>query len=238
LYLIVARGGSKTVKNKNLRRLAGISLVGYKAIAAQKSHYCERLMISTDSEAIQQEARRYDVEVPFKRPAELATDDAAVVDVIKQLMDWSELECRESFDAIMLLEPSSPFATGLDLDRAVETMISKNANAVVGVRAMEVNSTFVGPLDSEGRMLAIIDKIGARRELGRQNMEQEYTMNGCLYLFGWDFFRQHGAIYSDREGTYGLVMDRYYSIEIDEPIDLAWAEFLIEKGYVDLSYWR
>jgi CMP-N,N'-diacetyllegionaminic acid synthase len=196
------------------------------------------LLISTDCPEIQEEARRHGVEVLFTRPAELATDDASVLDVIRHAMDWMEFEVKETFEAIMLLEPSSPFATADDLDKAVEILTQNNANVVVGMRAMEVNSTFVGPMDAEARIAAIIDKIGKRKALGRQAMEQEYTMNGCLYLFRWNFFREHGVIYGDRERTYGLVMDRYRSIEIDEPVDLHWAEFLLEKGYVDASTWR
>ena len=76
LFLITARGGSKGVPGKNLRELGGISLVGFKAISAKKSKYCSRLIISTDSPEIQENARRYGVEVPFTRPAELASDTA------------------------------------------------------------------------------------------------------------------------------------------------------------------
>lgn len=240
LFLITARGGSKGVPGKNLRKLGGISLVGFKAISAQRSNYCSRLIISTDSPEIQQDAQGYGVEVPFTRPAELATDTASSADVIAHSMQWFENETAERFDAVMLLEPASPFARPFDYDKAVEIMIKHNADVVLGMREVEVNSVFVGPLDEQGRISSIIDKMQAwHSEPGRrQDLQQEFTMNAALYLFKWDYFKKHQSLYHDRETTYGYVMDPHYSVEIDTMVDLHWAEFLIEKGYVDLSYWR
>lgn len=240
LFLITARGGSKGVPGKNLRRIEGISLVGYKAISARKSHHCSRLIISTDSPEIQDDARGYGVEVPFTRPAELASDTAKSGPVIMHAMEWIEQEGRERYDAVMLLEPSSPFARAEDYDSAVALMTRHDANAVIGVRPMEVAGTVVGPLDAEGRMTAIIDKLhAARAQTGRrQTLGQEYTMNGALYLFKWDYFKQHQWIYQDRDKVFGYVMDRFHSVEIDEPVDLAWAEFLASRGYVPLDSWR
>jgi len=240
LFLITARGGSKGVPGKNLREIGGISLVGYKAISARKSRYCTRLVISTDSVEIQENARKYDVEVPFTRPADLATDNAKSGPVILHAMEWIEQEGRDRFDAVMLLEPSSPFARAQDYDSAVELMLRHDAAAVIGVRPVEVASSVIGPLDSECRMTAIIDKMHAvRAQTGqRQTLGQEYTMNGALYLFRWDYFKRHQWIYHDRERVFGYVMDRFHSVEIDEPVDLAWAEFLVQGGYVSLDPWR
>ena len=86
-------------------------------------------------------------------------------------------------------------------------------------------------------MRQIIDQM-QKKHLRRQDMSPEYTMNAALYLFKWSLFKEHKSVYVDRDKTYGYVMDRYHSVEIDEPIDLHWAEFLVDKGYVDMSYWR
>jgi N-acylneuraminate cytidylyltransferase/CMP-N,N'-diacetyllegionaminic acid synthase len=235
--LITARGGSKGVPGKNLRELGGISLVGFKAISAKKSKYCSRLIISTDSPEIQENARRYGVEVPFTRPAELANDTAQSADVILHAMEWIENEAKESYEAIMLLEPSSPFARHVDYDKAVELMMLRNANVVLGMRRVEVNSMFIGPMDGQGRITSIIDKIWNWDSTRRQDLPREYTMNAALYLFRWDYFKTHKSLYRDRETTYGYVMEPEYSVEIDDMNDLRRAEFLVEKGYVDLSCW-
>ena len=93
-------------------------------------------------------------------------------------------------------------------------------------------------MDEQGRITQIIHQIKGRKELRRQDVAQEYTMNGGLYLFRWDFFKKHRAIYHDPDNTFGYVMDRHYSIEIDEPIDLQWVEFLVANGYIDISHWQ
>ena len=237
LFLITARGGSKSIPRKNLSKLSGISLVGFKAISALRSRYCTRLIVSSDDTEIQEDARRYGADVPFTRPAELASDTASSFDVIRHAIDWIEANTDEEYDAISLLEPSAPFARSIDFDNAVEMMIERDAQAVIGMREMEVNSVFVGELDEQGRMTQHIDQM-QKRYLRRQDTKPEYTMNGALYLFRWDLFKQHHTMYADREHSYGYVMDRFHSIEIDEPIDLRWAEFLVDNGYIDLSYWR
>ncbi len=240
LFLITARGGSKGVPGKNLKQIGGLSLVGYKALSAKKSRYCSRLIISSDSAEIQEEARRHGAEVPFTRPSELATDTAQSSAVISHAMDWIEREGRERYDALMLLEPSSPFALGSDYDAALDMLVARNANAVVGMRRMEVGSDVIGTLDDNGRITSIIDKLHAgRRNTGqRQLRSPEYTMNGALYAIRWEYFRRHGWIYHDRESVYGHVMDRFRSVEIDDPVDLAWAEHLVASGLVPASEWK
>jgi len=238
LYLIVARGGSKGVPRKNLKQIAGLSLIGYRAVAAKQSRFCRRLVISSEDPEIQMEASRHGVEVLFTRPLELASDAASSVDVVLHAMEWFETHLTERFDAIMLLEPSAPFTRPRDLDGAVELMLARDANVVVGVRPTEVNSVFVGPLDAESRMAVVVEKMNALRSLRRQDVPQEYTMNAALYLIRWDFLKVQRRIYVDPQTTYGYPMPPEYSVEIDAPEDLAWAEFLVERGLVDISDWR
>ena len=167
LFLMTARGQSKGVPKKNLRSLGGISLVGFKAISALRSKYCTRLVMSSDDAEIQAEALKYGAEVPFTRPAELATDTASSFDVIRHAMDWIETETTERYDAIMLLEPSAPFARSVDFDNAIEIMLEHDASAVIGMRRTEVNSLYIAPMDEGGRITALIDKaasaVGTKR---------------------------------------------------------------------------
>ena len=237
LYLIAARGGSKSIPRKNLETIEGLSLVGFKARAARQARSCARLILSSDSPEIQAEARAHGAETPFTRPAHLATDAATTADVVRHAMDWIEEERAGVYDAVMLLEPSSPFASGRDFDQAAELMKRTDATAVIGVREMEVNSIFTGPMEPNGSIRPIVEKFATRTRTARQQLEPEYTMNGALYLFRWDRFRATGAIYSDPDRTYGYLMDRRYSVEIDEPVDLEWARFLAREGHVDLDPW-
>lgn len=237
LFLITARGGSKEIPGKNLLKIGGISLVGYKAISAKNCKYCSRLIISTDSQTIQDNAQQYGVEAPFRRPAELAADDSSTEDVVWHAMQYIETETNEHYDAVMVLEPTSPFATHLDYEKAVEVMSRNNANVVVGLKEVTINSVFYGQMDAGGKIGGIVEKISGLPSVRRQDLPREYTMNGAFYLLRWDFFKKYRQRYCDRENTYGLVMKPSYSVEIDELMDWEFAQFLVEKGYVDLSYW-
>jgi CMP-N-acetylneuraminic acid synthetase len=138
----------------------------------------------------------------------------------------------------MLLEPSSPFTRPSDYDKAVEIMMGQDANLVLGMREMEISSAFVAPMENDGRITQLIDKALQYKPSSRQEIQKDYTANGALYLFKWDFFKQGKTLYRDREKSYGLLMDRLYSIEIDEMIDLQWAEFLANNHYIDLTIWQ
>ena len=238
LFLLVGRGGSKGLPGKNLREIGGLSLIGYKARSALQSRYCSRLIVSSDSPEIRSEAVRHGAEMLFERPAELATDTASSNDVVLHAMDWIEANERRRYDAIMLLEPSSPFARPEHFDEAIDLFVARNASLVVGMRETEVSSIFVGPIGKDGSIGTIVDKMLATTAQRRQDQPLEVTMNGALYLIGWDAMRKHGKIYSDPAASYGILMDRLHSIEIETAADLAYASYVIEHGMLDASPWR
>ena len=238
LFLIAARGGSKGVPGKSLRQIAGLSLVGYKARAAQKCAACVRLIISTDSAEVQREAERLGIEVPFTRPDELATDTAPSESVVTHTISWIEENEARGYDAVMLLEPTSPFATDAHLTSAVDLYAAHDADLVAGMRTTEPASLFVGEQPEGGSIADIVGKLNRTEGRRRQNQPPEWTMNGALYLIGWEAFKASGKIYGAPEKCFGLLMDRWHSIEIETPDDLAFAEFAAENGYLDLSPWQ
>ncbi len=238
LFLIAARGGSKGVPGKNLRQIEGLSLVGFKARAAQNCGACRRLIISTDSAEIQDEARRFGVEVPFTRPAELATDTASSESVVAHTIAWIEENEGQSYDAVMLLEPASPFATSDHLSAAINLYAARQADLVVGMRATEPATLFIGEQPDSGSIAGIVGSMNAAAGRRRQDQRPEWTMNGALYLIGWEAFKASGKIYGTAEKCYGLLMDRWHSLEIETPEDLALADFAAKGGYLDLSPWK
>lgn len=238
LFLLVGRGGSKGLPGKNLREIGGLSLVGYKARAARQSRYCTRLIVSSDSPEIRAEAVRHGAEMLFERPAELATDTASSNDVVLHAMDWIEAQEGRRYDAVMLLEPSSPFARPEHFDQAVELFLARRASLVVGMRETEVSSVFVGTLGADGSIGGIVDKMLNMPAQRRQDQPPEVTMNGALYLIGWKAMRKYRKIYADPAASYGILMDRLHSIEIESAADLAYASYVIEHGMLDASPWR
>ena len=191
LFLIVARGGSKRIPGKNLRQIKSISLVGYKCLAAKASKRCNAVILSTDSPQIADEARQYGVSVPFIRPEYLATDEATTEDVVRHA-----ISITPPYDAIMLLEPSSPYVRPQDYDAAVEIMEQTGAEFVYGMPW----------------------KIGT------------------LYLFKWDYLAKREDLYDSPRNTAGYELLPECNMDIDTIQDLHYAEFLAERGYVDLSW--
>jgi CMP-N-acetylneuraminic acid synthetase len=238
LFLLVGRGGSKGLPGKNLREIGGLSLIGYKAKAALRSRHCSRLIVSSDSAEIRDEAMRHGAEMLFERPAELATDTASSNDVILHAMDWIETHEKRRYDAIMLLEPSSPFARPEHFDQAVELFVARKASLVVGVRETEVASVFVGTLGNDGSIGGIVEKMLKMPAQRRQDQPPEVTMNGALYLIGWEAMRKHRKVYADPIASYGILMDRLHSIEIEGAADLAYASYVIEHDMLDTTPWR
>src|ERR1044072_9362060 len=107
-----------------------------------------------------------------------------------------EENSEQKFDAIMLLEPSAPFATSTDFDNAVELMLKHDASAVIGMRKTEVHSNYVAPMDDQGRISELIKKVEDFQYMRRQDMRDEYTANGALYLFKWELFKKHHTMYA------------------------------------------
>lgn len=246
LFLLTARGGSKGVPGKNLTKLGGLSLIGWKARAAQQARlmmnrhaWPSSLVISTDSPEIAAEARAHGVEVPFMRPPELATDDAASVDVIRHALTTLAADGR-TYEHVVLLEPSAPFATPDHIFGAFDDYWNLGADLVVGMKETEPHSSFIGEMPDDRFITPIILKMQRYSDdTRRQARKPEWSMNGALYIFGAQvvmddkFINHHGvrSIYNGAK-NFGYLMDKWHSIEIDTPHDLEMAEYAVSRGYV------
>lgn len=237
LFLIAARGGSKGLPRKNLAKIGGLSLIGYKARAALRSSYCSRLVISSDDAEMIAEGCRHGAEAPFVRPADLASDEASSDVVVLHALDVLE-QLGDVYDAVMLLEPSSPFATPEHFDRAVELYSQTSAALVLGMRKANTSTQFIGPLREDGRADRIVGKLASLSSLRRQDIETEYTMNGALYLIDRAAVVRTRRIYGSPDRSWGIPMDEAHSWGIDTALDLALARCLLSTGAIDASPWR
>src|SRR3990172_8738044 len=124
LCLIIARGGSQRVPNKNIRPLAGRPLLAYSIEAARRSRYVNRIVVSTDSDAIAEVAQKEGAEIPFRRPAEIAQSHSTELQAMEHALGW--FKDHESYepDFVVLLRPTSPFRTTATIDRAIELLIN------------------------------------------------------------------------------------------------------------------
>ena len=236
LFLVTARGGSKGVPRKNIRKLNGLELIGYKIISAKKTRVEKRIILSTDDEEIAKIGKQYGAEVPFMRPKELASDTASSVDAVIHAMDWVEKNDETKYDIVFLLEPSSPFGTFIDFEKALKLLNEHYVDNVVGVRKTEPNSIFIVPLAEDGSLKILGERIKKLNFVYRQHFKDEYTPNGTLYCSKWNKFKENKTFYTEK--TFPIIQDEHYSIEIDCVRNLEFAEYIVDKKLIDLDFWK
>lgn len=226
LAIIPARSGSKGLKDKNIRELAGRPLIAYTIEAALKSEMFETVMVSTDSVQYAQIAKEYGAEVPFFRSKEASSDTASSWDAVREVLD-NYMEAEKDFDTLMLLQPTSPLRTAQNIREAYEEMAAKEADAIVSLCEMEHSPQQCNVLPEDLSLTAF--NPPSLKDKRRQEMETFYRFNGAIYLVKVEAFRRNADIYSDR--CFAYLMSRRESVDIDDEFDFAVAEsFLnIEK---------
>lgn len=224
LATIPARGGSKGLPGKNIRSLAGKPLIAWSIEAAFGSRYLDKVLVSTDSPEIAETAGRFHAEVPFLRPAHLATDEAKGLDAVLHAIQWLENH-GESYDLVMILQPTSPLRTVRDIDRAIELFFQKNASAIVSVCPCDHHPWWSNRLPENGNMGRFLrpEVLGANR----QELPEFYRLNGAIYLADIHLLKETDSFYGDR--TFAHVMEAQNSVDIDTLLDFKLAELLLTE---------
>jgi len=220
LGIVPARGGSKGVPGKNLKPLAGRSLLEYTARAASESHVLDRVVLSTDSVEIADEGRRVGLEVPFLRPAALAADDAPMLPVIMHAVQTIEANGWRP-EMIVLLQPTSPLRRSEHIRDAVVLLRDTQADSVVTAVAVprHLSPDYVMRLE-DGRLKPFLE-AGARITR-RQDARQAYSRDGTVYACWRNTLERFGTIYGD--DCRALLIDPLESLSIDSPDDWDAAE--------------
>jgi CMP-N-acetylneuraminic acid synthetase len=225
LGVITARGGSKGIPGKNLRPLAGKPLIAYTMDVARASGAFDRLIVSTDDVEIARFARGCGCEVPFLRPFELAQDDTPHLPVIQHAVEQLRSEGYGA-DAVMILQPTSPFRSADDIRNAITLLDDLAADAVVSVSEVppHYNPMRTVRLDERGfaRLFVTGEPVRARINR-RQDMPAAWAMNGAVYLCRTAILSgERGSLYGDRTGAY--VMSPQAGLSIDDERDWIEAE--------------
>lgn len=217
LGLIPARGGSKAIAGKNLAQVAGRSLLAWTVEAALGSSRLTRVVVSTDDEQIAHEARRLGAEVPFLRPATLATDETPMLDVV--LHACREIPC----DAVVVLQPTSPLRRASHIDEALELFDEGDADCVVSVTAVPHRFSPGSLMELREGRLAALDSGGATR---RQDKAPLYARNGpAVLVVRPDAAEREGTLYP--AGARPFLMAERDSVDVDAPFDLEVADALL-----------
>jgi CMP-N,N'-diacetyllegionaminic acid synthase len=225
LGIIPARGGSKSVPNKNIASVDGRPLIAYTIEAAKTARSLTHFIVSTDDEKIAATARAEGAAVPFMRPPELATDDAETLPVLLHAIEQMERTDHGRYDVIVLLQPTTPLRTGEDIDAGLRLLEERGADSVVSVVDVGGNHPFrMKRLLDDGRLMNYIDQ-GFEDMRPRQRLPAVYIRSGALYISRRSVLVEQQRMVGDK--CYGLVIPRARAVNIDEPTDLYVAERLL-----------
>ena len=226
LGLIPARGGSKGIPGKNIKKLHGSPLLQYTFEAAKASRLLSRVILSSDDSEIKKVAEELGLEVPFTRPKEFSQDDSGSLKVVKHALEFFAAK-NENFDAVCLLQPTTPFRRHGLIDEAIEEFVSGKFDSVLSVREvpLEYNPHWTFE-EKKGRLKIATgeDKILSRR----QDLPKAYHRDGAIYLTRTEVIIKQNSLYGKKIGFIDTTGDPYVNIDTLE--DWEEAERLVESG--------
>jgi CMP-N,N'-diacetyllegionaminic acid synthase len=224
LGVIPARGGSKGLPGKNLRTLGTLSLIGHAVASCRESTRLTRFLVSTDSEAIAAEARRHGADVPFIRPAALASDEAGMVPVLQHAVRWLEANGSRP-DLIVTLQPTSPFRVGADIDETIAKIVETGADSAQTVTEASYHPFFMKTLEGD-RTVALFHE--GHKYVRRQDAPTVYQPSGAVYVTRYDVLMTEGKVLG--ADNRGIVRGFEASVNIDTEWDFLLAELVLRQG--------
>jgi len=225
LALVPARGGSKRLPGKNVLPLGGKPLIAWTIDAARNSGVFADVLVSTDKQSIADVARRCHAEVPWLRPAELASDTAGSADVLRHALRWYESE-RGEVEAVVLLQPTSPFRSAKSIRAAVEQYLRQpQRKPVVSVCRASTHPAWC--FSVEGTQLTPFqgwDQLSLRS----QDLPPVFALNGAIYIFPAAQVRATGPLLTPQMQAF-VMDDPNESHDIDTEADWRVAEVIAQS---------
>ncbi|MCD4756729.1 MAG: acylneuraminate cytidylyltransferase family protein [Arcobacteraceae bacterium] len=226
LCTICARGGSKGVKNKNIKELSGKPLIAHTIEQAKNSKLFEHIVISTDSDDIAKISKEYGAEVFFKRDATMASDTAGKIDVIKDAFKRSEEYYNTKFDYLIDLDATAPLRDMEDIINSFEQFI-KNDNDNLITAMPSRRSPYFNLVEQDSGGKVYLSKTLDSTIVRRQDVPKSYDMNASIYIWKREIILNENSLFLDNTGLY--VMPEERSIDIDTELDYKFVEFLIKE---------
>lgn len=217
--IIPARGGSKGIPKKNIKELCGKPLIAYIIETALKVEELDRVIVSTEDKEIAEIAREYGAEVPFIRPEELARDETPTLPVLQHAVKY--LEEKENYrpEIVVLLYATSPHLMAERVSEAIKMLKKGRFDSVLSV--VEDRGHYWTEKEDN------YEKIYPKVEKNRQFTKPLFKENGAIYICKRAILMEKNEIVGGKIGF--LVMKREESIDIDEPLDFEFAEFLMNR---------
>ena len=236
LAIVQARGGSKGVPRKNLRLLGGHPLVSYSITSGSCAQSVTRLIVSTDDPEIAEVSRRYSAEVPFLRPAELATDEAPDLPLFEHALQWlNEHECYQP-QVIVQLRPTTPFCPRGLIDEAVGLLLSDPAaDCVRGVTKPSQNPYKMWRINADGYMGPLLDsEFDEPYNMPRQKLPTTYWQTGHIDVIRYETIVNKRSLTGERIRHIGV--DQQYCVDIDTSLDFELANWTLENRSLDIDF--
>lgn len=237
LAIISARGGSKGVPRKNLRHLGAVPLITWIIQAAQKAREIDRLILTTEDDEIAALGRKLGIDVPFRRPAELAADKATGIMVAQHsLQAMDALGYRA--DIHVHLFPTCPFLPPAKIDDAIRLVKQKGCNSAIGVQDVGHAHPYRTVVFEEGgpRIRPYLETPLAQKPVNRQDLPPIYARCGAIYVRRRAILETwRGEDFALGAAWGGVVLSDVEAVNIDRPIDFDFAELLVQKNHPDLQ---
>ncbi len=223
LGIIPARGGSKGVKEKNIKNLSGKPLITYTIESALKSNLSQ-VIVSTDNLKIKEIAEKFGANVPFIRPEDLSGDSSSSLDVAIHALKYMERANFVKYDAIMLLQPTSPFRNSEDINKCIELLKENNqVDSVISV--VDVGSNHPARMKYISNNLLIDPPFCEVKEnQNRQELEPMYIRNGVIYLTKSKTIKERSF---KGKKSLAYLMTSAKSINIDTQFDFDLCEWIL-----------
>ncbi|MBB1428510.1 acylneuraminate cytidylyltransferase family protein [Shewanella sp. SG44-2] len=221
IALIPARSGSKRLPRKNVLPLQGKPLIAWSIAAGLESNYVDQVIVSTDCNEIANVARQYGAKTPFMRPSDISDDSTSMDCVIFHLL--TELSVNDS-DIVVILQPTSPLRLAVDIDAALDKLITVNCDSVVSLCECEHSPYWSNSLPNDGNMGTFIkEDVKGKRS---QDLPTCYRLNGAVYVFtASSFIKNKGIKYNNN--MFSIIMPTIRSVDIDNYIDFKLAEAIL-----------
>jgi N-acylneuraminate cytidylyltransferase/CMP-N,N'-diacetyllegionaminic acid synthase len=222
IAIIPARGGSKGLPGKNIKKLGGRPLIDYTIQAAILSNLFTNIIVSTEDPVIRDISIQCGAEVPFLRPDSIAQDQSVAIDAYLYTIDQMEKILQRDISKVAVLLPTSPLRNELDIKNAFKLFKDRDADSVISYTKEHHPISWHKYIDDLGR----ISSIFPENLSNRQELNTSYFPNGAIYFFKTSVLRKRKYF---TENSYGYIMPRIRSVDIDVQEDFDLAEFYLNK---------
>lgn len=221
LAIIPARGGSKRLPRKNVMQLNGKALISWTIEAARGCPLIDAIVVSSDDPEVLEIASQSGVK-GLQRPEQISGDSASTFAAISHAL----VSLPEHYDVVILLQPTSPLRKSFHITGALSMFSSRSASAVISVTKCEHSPLWANTLPPDGSMDNFVRE--EVKGLRSQDLPDYYRLNGAIYIAETKKLIEEETFFL-RESTFAYVMDKEFSVDIDEKMDFAFAEYLMKN---------